>query len=233
MEEKIVLQGTKKELMQIIPQMTAMYQLLDTLDLESGYTKENIFPERKYYPLIRLHFIQDSDFKPGTNQPKGRGRNRTKGKLSFRLMDETTETITEANLTALGQRIKQVFGENNGYVWRKGKEMYCYADWSKGYQLQILARSEVQAKDLVTKILSLQNHTPIWKYMTKSENLAEAEAYPNIPETKVILGEQTTLPLNRANVEVRFIYTDARISPLTRPILIYDRRGKRAKALIK
>ena len=233
-ESKITLQGTKTELMQLVPQLAAFYQLLENYDFDIDTSiNENFDPGRKYHPLVRLVFLEDSDFKAGTNQPKGRGRDRTLGRLRFRLMSETTETISKANLTNLGERIKQVFGANNGYIWNKGKEMYCYADWSRGYHLKILARSEVQARDLVTNILNLQNHTPVWKYMTKGKNVEEEERYPNIRETKVILGEQVTLPLRRPNAEVRFRYADIRITPLMRPIVIYDRTGKKAGALVR
>jgi hypothetical protein len=233
-ESKITLQGTKTELMQLVPQLAAFYQLLENLDFDNAFPiNENFDPGRKYHPLVHLHFREDSDFKPGTNQPKGRGQNRTKGDLTFRLMSETTQSISKGELTTLGQRIKQVFGSNNGYIWNKGKEMYCYADWSRGYQLQILARSEAQARDLVTKILSLQNHNPQWKYLTKSQSIAESERYPTSAQTMTILGEQVTLPLLRPNAEARFRYAQVRVSPLIDPIVIYDRTGKKAGALVR
>ncbi len=232
-DKKVTIQGTKRELMQVIPQLTAMYQLLEGLETDSNNTNENFDPGRKYHPLVRLYFKQDSDFVAGTNQLKGRGRNRKVGEVTFRLMDETTETITEANLKTLGQRIKQVFGEGEGYVWNKGKELYTYADWSRGYQMQMLCRSEAQARDLAIKVLSLQGHTPIWKYMTKGKNVAGEERFPIERQTKVILGEQVELPLQRPNVDVRFKLADVRVNPLYKWVTIYDKTGKRTSALVR
>lgn len=235
MAERIILKGKAELLKPIIMEVMALRQILENLDIEGSGdgVNENFDPGRKYHPLISLHFIEKSTFKPGTNQPKGQGQDRTKGRLTFRLMDETTETISEGNLKALGTKIKEAFGGQAPYIWSKGKELYCYADWTKGYQLQILSRSQAQAEQLVTKILSLQNHTPIWRYLTKSENTRQAERYPATRQTKTIMGEQKTLPLQRPNVEVRFIYAKARITPLLKPIVIYDATGKKAEALVR
>lgn len=230
--QKIILKGDKKSLKVAITQIMGIYQLLENLEVESDSVNENFDFGRRYHPLISLHFIEKSTFRPGTNQPKGQGQNRTKGRLTFRLMDETTETISEANLKALGIKIKEVFGGQTPYIWSKGKELYCYADWARGYQMQILARSQAQAEQLVTKILSLQNHAPIWKYLSKSENTRQAERYPATKQIKTIMGKQETLPLQRPNVEVNFIYAKARITPLLKPILIYDATGKKAEALV-
>lgn len=229
----IQLQGTRKELMQLIPQMAAMRQLIGDLDVSGSAINENFDPGRRYHPLVKLCFLEDSSFRPGTNQPKGQGQNRVYGRLSFRLMEETTETLSEGNLKALGEKIKQAFGGDGGYVWQKGKELYCYADWSRGYQMTMLTKTQLQAEQLVIKILGLQGHTPIWKYLSKSQNTREAERYPLVPQTKVILGEPVRLPLQRPNVEVRFRYAEVRVSPLMRAITVYDRTGKRVAALVR
>lgn len=234
MADRVILSGKSKILQPMITQIIAMQHMLEDLNVEgSGAIDDNFDPGRRYHPLVRLHFREDTTFIPGKNQPKGQGQNRTKGEIRFRLMNETTQTLSEANLTSLGQKIKETFGASGGYIWNKGKEMYCYADWARGYQMQILARSEAQAKDLVTKILGFQSHTPQWKYLTKTGNAAEAERYPTVPQTMTILGKQVTLPALRPNAEVRFRYADCRVSPLTYPVVIYDRTGKKANALVR
>ncbi len=212
----------------------ATHQLLENLDIEAtgGGRDSEMLPGRRYHPHIKLYFKQDSDFNPRVEQPKGRGQNRKRGTLTFRIMNETTETISKGELTNIANRIKSIFGDNGGYVWVKGKELYCYADWDKGYQLQILAKTKNQAADLVTKVLSLQNHSPVWKYFTRTENSVELEAYPETPQTQMILGEQVTLAKVRPLVDVRFIYAEATIHKLVPPVILYDRRGKKPKALV-
>lgn len=234
MNDRILLKGNSKLLKPVITQLLATHQLLENLDIEGGYSNDKeMVAGRRYQPQIRIYFQQDSDFRPGTNQPKGRGQRRKNGRQAFRLMNETSETISKAELTNIANKIKQIFGANNGYVWNKGKELYCYADWNKGYQLQILAKTKSQAADLVTKILSLQNHTPVWKYFTRTENSVELEAYPEIPEKKIMLGEEYTLPALRPLVDVRFTYAEAKIHRLVSPVILFDRRGKKVGALVK
>jgi len=234
MSDLIYLRGTPKELRPVITALMAQYQLLQNLDVDSssGYDSQ-IDSSRRFRPFVRLFFREDSDFRKGTNQPGYHGKNRTKGRIGFRLMNETTETISKTELTRIGQRIKDLFGSNDGYIWNKGKELYCYAEWDKGYQLQILARNVAHAKEIVTKTLSIQGHTPQWKFLSKTENQAEAERYPITPGTKIILGETITLPEVRPKADVRFKYADVIVSPLLSPTVLYDRTNKKAGALVK
>lgn len=233
MTERIVLGGTSNFLKPVITQVMAMHQMLEQLDFEGEGYHENFDPGRKYHPKITLYFREDTDFKKGTGQQKGRGQDRTKGRLSFRLMDETTETISSASLEALGQKLKTTFGDSGGYVWQKGKELYTYADWSKGYQLSMLCKTESQARDLTSKILGLQNHSPIWKYLSVSESCDEINKYPATKEKKWILGEEVELPLRRPNADVRFLYATARVNPLVKSTVVYDRTSKKVGALVR
>jgi len=233
--ERIIVKGNTKLLKPVITEIMALRQLLENLEIEGGGSEDKeTYPGRRYNPQIRLHFLEDTNYNVRNNSSPGyQGRKRQTGRLTFRLMDELSTTISKGELTRIGTTIKNLFGANKGYVWNKGKEMYCYADWSKGYQLQILARTTTQAKDLVTKILSIQNHVPQWIFLTKNENQSEIERYPETPQTQYILGEQVTLATVRPLVEVRFTYADARIHKLIKPVIVYDRTNKKVGALVR
>lgn len=234
MGDKYILKGTPRQLKPLITHLLAVHQMLENLDIPSGGERDSeAYPDRRFRPCVRLHFLQDTDFDKRSNAPGYHGRRRVPGRLSYRLMNESSETISKGELTSLGRRIKDIFGANDGYTWQKGKELYTYAEWDKGYQMQILARSMTQAQDLVSKILSLQGHTPHWRFLTKTENAEELTRYPETPVTKVILGETVTLPKVRPNVEVRFTYADVRVHKLAEPVVIYERTGKRVGALVR
>lgn len=231
--ENIVLNGTKEDLMERIPPLLDFLQILEQKDVGTIYEAPEALSDRMSgRPEVQLVFRQDSDFKKGTNQPGYHGRNRRKGQISFRLMNETSETLSKAELTRIGARIKELFGANNGYIWEKGKELYSYSDWTKGYHFQLLCRNETYAKDLITKVLSIQNHTPDWKLLFKNENNVPSARYPENPGTKVILGETVELKKYRSLVEVRFEQAVAHIKERISPVILYDRRGKRANALV-
>lgn len=233
MTAPIILKGNSKLLKPVITQIMALHQMIENIETGGGDSRSEIHPGRRFHPHIRLHFLEDTDFsQTGTNPSTYQGLRRTEGRLSFRLMDETSETISKGELTRIGTAIKNVFGANGGYVWNKGKELYTYADWAKGYQMQMLTRGTTQARDLTTKILSLQSHSPQWMFLTKSTNESELERYPDLPQTKVILGEVKTLNRVRPRTEVRFTYADAKIHLLTPPIILYDRKSRKVGALV-
>ncbi len=190
-----------------------------------GMPKGSLDPIRKYKPQIFLYFKEDSgDVEEGYNPVDGR--------ISFRLMDEDSETITKTRLTTLANKIKAEFGVSNGYTWKKGKEYYSYTDKAKGYQLQILAFSESEARQLITKILDIQGHSFQGKKFRKSANDDPTSAYPTIPPQQSILGELTREPRLRPVATVRFQYAIANIWGKPDLIPLYDRTFTYLNALV-
>lgn len=234
-EDLIYLRGTPKELRPVITALMAQYQLLANKDIGTIYADCSDTPpvRRRGKPQICLYFQQDTDFKPiGTQSTRPHGRRRRDGVISFRLMNETPQTFTEANQTAIAQRIKQVFGANDGYVWQKGKELYNYTDWDMGYQLELLCRSNVEAKRVITSVLSVQNHTPNWLKLTHSEPDQADAKYPIVPAPIIVGGKQVQPIEHRPRVDVRFRHSYAVIEGLIDPVHLYDRKNKLAKALV-
>jgi len=179
---------------------------------------------KKYRPQVRLYFMEDiGDVEP-TFSPVA-------GELSFRLMDHTEETITPAVAQTLANRIQTNFGVGGGYIWRKGRLMCTYTENERGYKLQVYARTEADARDLITRVLDIQNHSPNWERMNVSENQNAATAYPTIPSNQRIYGEQRRLPRKRPVANVRFQASYLNIWGLTNPITLYDRTGIYPSAL--
>ena len=145
---------------------------------------------RRNKPKVLLYFLEDYQDVDADYAP-------VSGEIGFRFMDETEESLTEAKLTSIAQKVKTEFGAAGGYVWRKGKLMASYSDWDKGYQFQILCRNETDAKTLINKVLDIQNHTPDWSHLNISENSNSTAAYPTLPKTERILGETRRLPRRR------------------------------------
>lgn len=204
-----------------------MNQVLDSRDVGTIYGEPSMDfqTRRKFKPQVELFFKEDEDdVLPGYRPVEGR--------VSFRIMGEEFNTISSAELTNLARRIKEVFGANNGYIWRKGKELYSYTDPERGYGLKILSRSSEQARDLATKTLSIQNHAFVLRNMQLSKNEDELNAFPYEPPTQIILGEQNKAPRYRPNVEVRFHYAVAHIHGLVNPKLLYSRTRRRSQALV-
>ncbi|MGK7885709.1 MAG: hypothetical protein AB4057_13920 [Crocosphaera sp.] len=171
--------------MMALKMMFFYFTLRQAQDLQApivGMPKGSLDPIRKYKPQIYLYFKQDSDTVEDDYSP-------VDGRISFRLMDEDSESITKTKLTTLANKIKTEFGTGNGFTWKKGKEYYSYTDKEKGYQLQILAFSETEAKQVINKVLDIQGHSFQRKKFRKSVNDDPTNAYPIIPPNQNILGE--------------------------------------------
>lgn len=70
------------------------------------------------------------------------------------------------------------------------------------------------------------------KFLTRTENQAELERYPDTPQTKLILGETVTLARTRPKVDVRFTHADAVVHKLRQPTILYSRKGNKPDALV-
>lgn len=190
-----------------------------------GMPKESLDSIRKYRPQICLFFKEDSedvdpDYEPIT------------GRISFRLMDEDSETITESKLKGLANKIKLELGANKGYIWKKGKHYFSYTDKNKGYQLQILALNEITAKDLIQKVLAIQNHNMENKRFNQNTNKDPTRAFPTIPPSIRILNETKKEPRRRPVGDVRFQYAIANIWGQAAVVPLFDRTFTYPKALV-
>lgn len=173
---------------------------------------------RKFKPQICLFFKERADevelgYRPLTAE------------IKFRLMDETEDTITEAKLKTLANKIKTEFGVSGGVKWKKGKVVCAYTDPEKGYKLHIFAYSESEGREIIDKVLSIQGHSPSWEHLTINENAMPASAYPTVPPTKRIAGKQVRLPRRRPVGTVRFVRATCAIWGLTRPVPLVDLHG--------
>lgn len=227
MSDRIIIKGGSQLLKPIITELMAFHQLLEQKDIGTIYGEPSgeFQVRRRFKPQIELFFREDeADVQAGYSP--------VEGEIKFRIMGEETNTISEGELTNIARKIKEVFGVDNGYIWRKGKELYTYSDWDKGYHLKILSRSEQNARDLITKILSIQGHSLVLKNMQLSKNQDELNKFPYNPPTQIILGKPTQVPRYRPNVEVRFLYAAAHIHGLPNAKLLYSRSPRRRQPLV-
>jgi len=190
-----------------------------------GIPLDDLHASRKFKPQITLYFKEDLNDLEDDTRP-------TWGEISFRLMNESSVTIAKPELLALANKIKTVFGPANGYIWKKGRKLYSYTEKDKGYQLQLLCRDDSTAKQLINKVLDIQNHTPDWKFL--KSNIADDEngSFPYNPGNHTILGKSYKKPRRRPMVDVRFQYATATIWGINKPIALYDRSFTFLDALV-
>lgn len=189
-----------------------------------GVTRYKPHVQRKLKPQIVLHFFEDiSDVEEGYAPVSGR--------ISFRLMDHDASTITEPIALTYANRLRTNFAAGNGFVWKKGRELCSYTHWEKGYQLQLLCRSEAEGRRVVEQVLDIQQDTPNWAYFNHEVNAEPAEIYPTVPELDRVYGKNRRLPRNRPVADVRFQWAKLFVHGLQNPIILADRSGILTNAL--
>lgn len=172
--------------------------------------------QRKFRPQVHLYFSQDS-------LKVLKGDDPITGTISWRIMDETSETMSRSKLEFIANKIKSEFGGGDGFTWKKGREMVTYSDWDKGLQLQILSKTTADGERVIRKVLDVIGTPFKPKRMNVNKNQAESERYPTTPERENILGSTVELPRERPVVDVRFRYATLNLHGLKRPIHLYDK----------
>lgn len=170
-------------------------------------------------PQIKLFFREDrDDVEPGYDP--------ISGEIGFRLMNETTETLTMANAQTFARKCKTAFGAGSGFIWKKGRYSYSYTDPKKGYRLKVLVRSESEAKRLIEQVLDIQSHTPDWDNLNKNEAVNASTKYPTTPGRRTILGKSYKKPRKRPVADVRFQHSELHVDGLPKPLILFDNSGR-------
>lgn len=177
----------------------------------------------KFHPQVRLLFIEDQSLVEDGYEP-------VKADISFRLMNETENTITPAKAKTLANKINSLFATGKGFTWKKGREKWIYTDQSKGYQLRVLGWNEIEAKKIIEQVLDVQGHTPNWEeYLSKS---TRERRFSTIPGTHQIYGKQRRKPRDRPVAFVRFRLAELKVWGMPHAITLVDKTGTRRNPLV-
>lgn len=202
-----------------IRMMLFYFSLRKAQDLQTpiyGIPTPSFQEARKFKPQVQLSFQEDHrDIEPGYTP--------VTGEISFRLMSESSQTLTESEARVIANKVKTLFGGQSAFVWRKGKVMCSYTDRAKGYQLQLLCRDKSEGKRVIEQVLDIQNHSPDWKFLNVSENENAVGRYPTIPPRETVLGRSRRMPRSRPIADVRFQYAVMHVHGISNPVVLYDR----------
>lgn len=175
----------------------------------------------EYKPHVILHFRQDLEAVPDGFTP-------LRVRISFRLVNESATTLTQANLNTLATQIKNELAINNGYTFDKGKVHCKYTDKENGYDFWTFVLNEAEGEQLAKKIVSIRGHTfDPDKFRANTPNKDSL----NIPGNIVILGESAKKARWRPTGRVRFQYADLMIRNKMEPICLVDRSWMRSKTI--
>jgi hypothetical protein len=178
--------------------------------------------EIKFAPQITLYFREDLE-------DVEEGYAAIDAEISFRVQNQNYNTFTEANAITFANKIKTEFCPNNGYRWRKGRTKISYRDKEKGYLLSINAYSEAEAREVISKVLSIQNDGIDNSKMIISQL---AETPPTIPPTEFIYGNSRRIPRRKPVGYVRFQFAELHLWGVKNAITLVDRSYRRRNPLV-
>lgn len=180
----------------------------------------------RYSPKVFLNFSQNY-------REVGTDDRAVEGQIAIRLRNETSTTLSQANVDTLAQKIRTLFGSGNGFEWRKGKAMLTYTEPEKGYFMQLLVRDQTEGRRIVEQVLDIQSDTPDWKFSNYKENLEPTAAFPTNPPNRTIIGKSRKQYRRRPVVTVRFRNAQLHVQGLPNPIVLYDKSGIYKRAILQ
>lgn len=198
----------------------------DQIPIVAGTLLDEIDANITYKPKITLFFQEDADDVEADYRP-------VRMETSWRLVEETSKTITKTKLTTIAHKIKENFGAGGGYVFKKGRKYVTYKKPSEGYQFYIAARDLASGKSLIREILSINGHAVDDKILKVTEVDDEAEAFPYNPGFQTILGKRKSKPRHRPMTTVRFKYAYATIAGWNGVVPLYSKNYYSPDALVQ
>lgn len=165
-----------------------------------------------YRPQIVLTFTQDRE-----QAKQQKRKSPVRATHGFRIMSETTETVTQANIDAWRNAINREFPKT--YRFQKGRGKFTYSDKPNGYHLITQPYDEGEGRELVGKILGILGKTPDWEKATWSESGKNFGR----KETVRILGKTQYLPERRPIAKVQLQRAELKLHGAMDDILLVER----------
>ncbi|NEP37392.1 MAG: hypothetical protein F6K38_40195 [Moorea sp. SIO3B2] len=148
--------------------------------------------------------------------------------ITFRLVDETTETFTEAKAKALAEKIYKTL-VNPQMHWNKGKIRVSYND-DQGYRFSLDCKDEAEGKRVMRQIMSIQGHT-MEEGKTRVSKIDGG--FPNNPGTHKVYGKITKKVSQRPEVKVEFTHAVALVWSKGEPVGLVGPRHKLRSAFFR
>jgi len=179
-----------------------------------GKSNNQQWPPFKGQPLIKLYFVSADGAVAVT---------------SFRIMAKTDDPkvplpkIDKTDLRNYAQKIKDQFATPL-FTWEKGKQILSYKNRFQGFDGQWwLCRNAAGGRELLTRLLAIQDAELDTSKLRMSAALDEAAAFPENPPDIVVLDKPAKQEKERPIVDVVFASAEIYLSKLKKPISLVER----------
>ncbi len=182
-----------------------------------GIPVEDYQRDVSFRPQVHLFFWEDWNEQMAVNRlPPIRSQ------ISFRLIHESSATMTPDKAQTLAVRIREVFGTGQGFTWERGPLKVVYRDLANGYIFQLLVISEAEAVRLIEAVLSIQGHSFNEQYLTITQS---RKLFSSVPGVQEVYGKERRKPRQRPTVRVRFRRAELSIWGMSQSILLVGHYG--------
>ncbi|MEM9805135.1 MAG: hypothetical protein AAF959_07625 [Cyanobacteria bacterium P01_D01_bin.56] len=190
----------------------------DLLDVSVGNVEPFDEPV-EYRPQVTLFFEEkESEYQQRVGSFSRNEHPRKKRmRLSFRFANETSETFSQSQLNVLKNEIPTRFPKS--YSFRTGRFKHSYRDTQRGYRLILAGYSEAESRELITKVLTLQNHIPDWDFFTESTSSRNFST----KKTVRVLSKTYKLPAKRQVARVYLRKAELYLYGIQKPIELFSR----------
>lgn len=187
-----------------------------------GISKERYDAEYKYKPEIVLYFLQNKNSLERNETP-------TDARISFRLLNESSETITITELQNWARKIQSSFF-NPIFRFKKGKKIAWYVKPDDGFHLQTYVYDDAEGERVVKEIVQLAGKTWDENYFKVTD---PRRSNTTTRSTVRILGKTRTEPKWRPTVFVEASYAYVNIHGEPNPVILVDQTGLQVNPLIR
>jgi hypothetical protein len=178
----------------------------------------------KYKPQVKLYFQERLTVSSPGDRTRG-----ARQEITFRLMNESSETISRADAERLATAIKRELTRPL-LIIEKGKYKATYFDNKLGYDFRLLVESEAEGIRVIKKILEIQGHPYNDDYFQFVKN---NRTYSMTPGTHRVYGQTINKPVLRPTVPVRFRYAQLLIYGRTAHINLVAMSDVKLKSVIE
>lgn len=181
--------------------------------------------ERTFKPQVKLYFLEPYNFDIHSDKKIPQAE----GEITFRLMDESSETISRTKAEALARQIKNVFA-TPPFTWNKGHFKCTYSDKTRGYELKLFVTNKIEGERMIRAVLDIQNHPFDRDYLQFIDN---DRSYPTNPGTHRVYGRTTQKFVRRRATGVRFSFAQLLVWGKQNPINLVATSGSRLRSVIE
>ena len=161
-----------------------------------GIPATNFHESVRFLPQIKLFWREDKKDAKTADRYPARAQYTVRYRGGY---------ATRADLETLKSKLTRIFNTSVPHSFYKGREKFSYRDKEKGYEFIITARDETEAKDVINKLLEIQNDNPLNEVLlTRSTS----DKNWNAKETVRVAGELYTKPKKRPLAKVVFTHAE-------------------------